>query len=171
MLPSVVALTRAVEDLTNPSFALPPGPLDALGIEADSHLLVLAGARLRVQRVDSGGPYAVLLPLDRLFEIRVTAAMRLWRAMTGRRPGPDLGTLTAERRKRFILALRALDARLLGTTYPDIAAGLFDTALISKRDWISHELRDQTGRLVRLGFKMMRGGYRQLLVYPHRRCI
>jgi hypothetical protein len=97
--------------------------------------------------------------------------MRLWRATTGRRPGPDLGTLTAERRKRFILALRALDARLLGTTYPDIAAGLFDTAPISKRDWISHELRDQTGRLVRLGFKMMRGGYRQLLVYPHRQRI
>ena len=75
------------------------------------------------------------------------------------------------RRDDGLRALRALDARLLGTTYPDIAAGLFDTAPISKRDWISHELRDQTGRLVRLGFKMMRGGYRQLLVYPHRRRI
>ncbi|MGX9105164.1 DNA -binding domain-containing protein, partial [Escherichia coli] len=49
--------------------------------------------------------------------------------------------------------------------------GLFDAAPISKRDWISHELRDQTGRLVRLGFKLMRGGYRQLLVYPYRRRI
>ena len=82
-----------------------------------------------------------------------------------------LPALTAERRKRFILALRALDARLLGTAYPDIAAGLFATEPISRRDWISHELRDQTGRLVRLGFKMMRGGYRRLLLYPYRRSI
>ncbi len=116
-------------------------------------------------------PYAVLLPFDRLFEIRTAAALRLWFQLTGRRAGADVGMLTAERRKRFILALRALDARLLGTTYHDIAAGLFDTGPISRRDWISHELRDKTGRLVRLGFKMMRGGYRQLLLYPYRRNI
>ena len=170
-LPSVVALIAAADHLTNPNLALPPGPLDALGPDDDSHLLVLADARLRVQRFDPAGPYAVLLPLDRLFEIRAAEALRLWRGLTGRRPGPDVGALTQERRKRFILALRALDARLLGITYPDIAAGLFDTAPISKRDWISHELRDQTGRIVRLGFKMMRGGYRQLLLYPYRRRI
>jgi hypothetical protein len=127
--------------------------------------------RIRVQTHDAEAPFAVLLPLDRLFDIRATAALRLWRGLTGRRPGPDLGALTAERRKRFILALRALDARLLGTAYPDIAAGLFATEPISRRDWISHELRDQTGRLVRLGFKMMRGGYRRLLLYPYRRSI
>ena len=46
---------------------------------------------------------------------------------------------------------------------------LFDTAPISKRDWISHELRDQTGRIIRLGFSMMRGGYRRLLLHPYRR--
>jgi hypothetical protein len=120
---------------------------------------------------DAGVPYAVLLPLDRLFEVRAAAALRLWRTLTGRPPRSDLGVLTAERRKRLILALRALDARLLGTTYPNIAAALFDTGPISRRDWISHELRDQTGRLVRLGFKMMRGGYRQLLLYPYRRRI
>jgi hypothetical protein len=130
-----------------------------------------AGARIRVHSHDAEAPFAVLLPLDRLFDIRAAAALRLWRGLTGRQPGADLGALTAERRTRFILALRALDARLLGATYPDIAAALFDTEPISKRDWISHELRDQTGRLVRLGFKMMRGGYRQLLLYPYRRSI
>ena len=51
----------------------------------------------------------------------------------------------------------------------EIAAVLFDTAPISKRDWKTHDLRDQTVRLVRLGFSMMRGGYRRLLLYPYRR--
>ena len=77
--------------------------------------------------------------------------------------------LTPERRSRLILALRALDGRLERATYPEIAAILFDTGTISKRDWISHELRDQTGRIVRLGFSMMRGGYRRLLLHPYRR--
>ena len=58
-----------------------------------------------------------------------------------------------------------------GATHPEIAAGLFDTEPISKRDWISHELRDRTGRLVRRGVRLMKGGYRQLLVYPYRRHI
>ncbi len=171
MLPSVVPLAAAPEDLTNPSFALASSSLGALTAQHLNHFLVLPGARLRIQTLDRIGPYAVVLPLDQLFEIRAAAALRFWHGLVGRRPGPDPSALTAERRKRFILALRALDARLLGTTYPDIASGLFDTAPISKRDWISHELRDQTGRLVRLGFKMMRGGYRQLLVYPYRRRI
>lgn len=170
-LPSVVALAKATEDLINPDFALPSRDFEALAHPDTRHVLTFSGTRVRVENVDTSAPYVILLPVDRLFEIRTAAALRLWRGLTGRQPGPDLGALTAERRKRYILALRALDARLLGTTYPDIAAGLFDTAPISKRDWISHELRDQTGRLVRLGFKMMRGGYKQLLVYPYRRRI
>ena len=130
----------------------------------------MRGARLRLHRQGNvGEPVAILLALDRLFDIRAAAALRLWRGLTGRDPGPDLGTLTRDRRIRLILALRALDGRLAEATYPEIAAALFDTAPISKRDWISHELRDQTGRLVRLGFSMMRGGYRRLLLHPYRR--
>ena len=125
---------------------------------------------MRVRKsVSADQSVAVLLPLDQLFDIRAAAALRLWRSLTGRKPGPDPGALTKERRNRLILALRALDARLEKASYPDIASALFDTSPISKRDWISHELRDQTGRLVRLGFSMMRGGYRQLLLYPYRR--
>ncbi len=93
-----------------------------------------------------GKAVAVLLPLDQLFDIRAAAALRLWRGLTGRKPGPDPGVLTPDRRNRLILALRALDGRLERATYPEIAATLFNTAAISKRDWISHELRDQTGR-------------------------
>lgn len=165
VLPSLVTLTRAAEGLVNPSFVIAASLIAALS-QVD-----LAGAHMRIDGLELSGPYAALLPLDRLFEIRVAAALRLWRALNGRQPGSDPGALTADRQTRFILALRALDARLIGTTYPDIAAGLFNAAPISKRDWISHELRDQTGRLVRLGFKLMRGGYRQLLVYPYRRRI
>ena len=112
----------------------------------------------------------MLLPLDQLFDIRAAAALRLWRALTGRTPGLDPGALTPERRGRLILALRALDGRLERATYPEIAArSVRHRQPISKRDWISHELRDQTGRLVRLGFAMMRGGYRRLLLHPYRR--
>ena len=113
----------------------------------------------------------VLLPLDRLFEVRLAAALRLWRGMTGRSPGPDGGALTREQCNRLVFALRALDGRLSGANHPQIAAGLFSTQPISKRDWISHELRDRTGRLVRRGMSLMKGGYRQLLVYPYRRRI
>jgi len=168
-LPSLVALANATEDLINPDLALPSRFFGPLAHADTGRILTFSGTRVRVENFDSAGAYTILLPFDRLFEIRVAAALRLWRSLCGRRPGPNPSALTAERRQRFILALRALDARLLGTTYPDIAAGLFDTAPISKRDWISHELRDQTGRLVRLGFKMMKSGYKQLLLYPYRR--
>ncbi|MGH6681914.1 MAG: DUF2285 domain-containing protein, partial [Bradyrhizobium sp.] len=172
-LPSVVTLTKGADGLADSRFGLDARSLQfLLAIEDDDQVVELRGARLRLHREDKdkvGDPVAILLPLDQLFDIRAAAALRLWRALTGRRPGPDLGMLTPERRNRLILALRALDGRLERATYPEIAAVLFDAAPISKRDWISHELRDQTGRLVRLGFAMMRGGYRRLLLHPYRR--
>jgi hypothetical protein len=170
-LPSVVTLTKAPDGLADPRFGLGARSLQSLlAVEDDDQVVELSGARLRLHREDKvGAPVAVLLPLDQLFDIRAAAALRLWRALTGRTPGPDLGVLTPERRGRLILALRALDGRLEHATYPEIAAVLFDTEPISKRDWISHELRDQTGRIVRLGFSMMRGGYRRLLLHPYRR--
>lgn len=171
VIAGVVILTTMAEELVNPSVGLVSSDLNELTQAASDFLLTLAGARIRIHKHSASTPFAVLLPLDRLFEIRATAALRLWRGLRGRRPGPDVDRLTPERRNRLILALRALDARIIGTTYPDIAAGLFDTGPISKRDWISHELRDQTGRLVRLGFQMMKGGYRQLLLHPYRRRI
>jgi hypothetical protein len=167
----VVTLTKLPDGLAEPRLELDARSLQSLlAIGDDDQIVELRGARLRLHREDKASPpVAVLLPLDRLFDIRAAAALRLWRALTGRTLGPDPGALTPERRGRLILALRALDGRLDRATYPEIAAVLFDTAPISKRDWISHELRDQTGRLVRLGFSMMRGGYRRLLLHPYRR--
>jgi hypothetical protein len=170
-LPSVVTLTKLPDDLADPRLGLDARSLQSiLTIDGEDEIVELRGARLRLHRADKvSAPVAVLLPLDRLFDIRAAAALRLWRGLTGRTPGPDPGALTPERRSRLILALRALDGRLERATYPEIAAILFDAEPISKRDWISHELRDQTGRLVRLGFSMMRGGYRRLLLHPYRR--
>jgi hypothetical protein len=167
----VVTLAEIPEDLADPRFALEARNLQPiLAADDDDQILEFRGARVRLHRRSTDGePIAVLLPLDRLFDIRAAAALRLWRGVTGRTPGPDLGMLTLERRNRLILALRALDGRLERATYPEIAAILFDTEPISKRDWISHELRDQTGRIIRLGFAMMRGGYRRLLLHPYRR--
>ncbi|MDA8232182.1 MAG: DUF2285 domain-containing protein [Magnetospirillum sp.] len=170
-LPTVLVLTELPDRHADPSFALTSRDLHSI-LTAEDHdrIVELRGTPIRLQTpAGTHGPVGVLLPLDQLFDIRVAAALRLWRGLTGRKPGPDPGVLTKARRNRLILALRALDGRLEKASYPEIAAALFDTAPISKRDWISHELRDQTGRLVRLGFSMMKGGYRRLLLYPYRR--
>src|SRR6202034_3430633 len=97
-----------------------------------------------------------------------TAAIRLWRGSAGRNPGPNPAELTKARRDRLILALRALDGRLADATYREIASALFTHPGVSGRGWKSHDLRDRTIRLVRLGLGMMRSGYRQLLLYPYR---
>jgi hypothetical protein len=114
-------------------------------------------------------PSAVILPLDQFFESRATAAIRLWRGLAGRNPGPNPAALPKARRDRLILALRALDGRLDDATCREIASALFGDAGGRERGWKSHDLRDRTIRLVRFGFGMMRSGYRRLLLYPYRR--
>jgi hypothetical protein len=166
-----VTLTKVPDRLADPRLGIQKRSLQSICTVGDEdQVITLRGARLRLHREDKlEDAIAVLIPLDQLFDIRVASALRLWRGLTGRTPGPDVGVLTPERRNRLVLALRALDGRLEHATYPEIAAVLFDSEPISKRDWISHELRDQTGRIVRLGFSMMRGGYRRLLLHPYRR--
>jgi hypothetical protein len=169
-LPSVIALTRLPPGLAHQKFKSRPLSLDPiLAAEGDDYVIERLGVEMRVH-LDSGGvhPTAVLLPFDGLFEVRVAAALRLWRALNGRRPGPNPAALSEVRRNRLILALRALDGRLDGATHREIAAALFGANAVPERDWISHELRDRTGRLVRLGVAMMHGGYRRLLLHPYR---
>jgi hypothetical protein len=110
--------------------------------------------------------YAVELPFDRDFEFRADAGRRLWRALNGRPPGAPLHALSESRRRRLALALRALDARMDGSTYREIAEVLFGAERISERDWRTHDLRNRTIRLVQSGFALMRGGYRALLRPP-----
>lgn len=140
-----------------------------LAADVDNHVIQLLGGVLRIH-LHAGGARspAALLPFDDLFDIRVTAALRLWRALNGRDPGPSPAALSSARRARLTLALRALDGRLSGATHREIADVLFGASDISKRDWIEHPMRDQTARLVRLGVGMMKGGYRRLLLHPYR---
>lgn len=125
---------------------------------------------LRVELLGDGASDAAVLPLDPLFPVRVAAALRVWRALSGGSPGTDPQALPAPRRTRLVLALRALDGRLDDASYRQIAEGLFGPLpLRSDADWNSHDQRDRTIRLVRLGRELMRGGYRRLLLYPYRR--
>lgn len=170
VLPSVVALARLPADFTDPHLRI-ASPLEHVLAENGSERLIeLQGGLHRLHLVQDPGEEArcVLLPLDRLFDIRAAAALRLWRALASHAPGPDPARLPAPRRDRLVLALRALDGRLDNASYREIAAALFGAARVPKSGWKTHDLRDRTVRLARLGFAMMRGGYRQLLLYPFR---
>lgn len=168
-LPSVVVLTKLAGEFGHPDFAPHAISLESLlASDTKDYVIERMGAVLRVHLEDgSAQSPAVLLPFDDLFDIRATAALRLWRALNGRDPGPNPAALSPARRERLTLALRALDGRLDGATNREIANVLFGTD-VSKRDWIDHDLRDRTARLVRLGVGMMKGGYRRLLLHPYR---
>jgi hypothetical protein len=110
--------------------------------------------------------YAVEIPLDRDFEFRADAGRRLWRALHGKPLGAPLHALSAHRRRRLALALRALDARSDGRTYREIAEVLFGGTRVFERQWRTHDLRNRTIRLVRRGAALVHGGYRALLRPP-----
>lgn len=125
---------------------------------------------LRIELTSDGAADAALLPFDEHFPTRVAAALRLWRVLTGRNSGRDPQSLTPQRRDRLVFALRALDGRHEHASYRELAGGLFGPLrLLGDADWNSHDLRDRTIRLARLGFELSRGGYRRLLLYPDRR--
>jgi hypothetical protein len=169
-LPSVVTLTNVPESSAAPSLRLSPRALQPLSASGPgAQIIERGGLSFRVEIDDAADPPAALLPFDELFEIRVQAALRLWRSLTNRKSGPDPARLSLARRERLILALRAVDARVEHATYREIADGLFGHADVSARAWKGHDLRGRTIRLVRFGSAMMQGGYRRLLLHPYRR--
>lgn len=110
---------------------------------------------------------AVLLPLDRDFEVRLEAAARLHRRLQGRLAGPSSPALalTTQRRTRLIQLLHALDYRLAGVRPRGIAAALLDAeaATLPAIEWKSSALRRKANRLIGDAVALMRGGYRDLL--------
>ncbi|WP_235884850.1 DUF2285 domain-containing protein [Bradyrhizobium frederickii] len=110
-----------------------------------------------------GASYAAELAFDGDFGARAYAARRLWRAMSGRAPGPAFHKLSKQRRERLSAAIRALDAHSAGGSYRVIAEGLFGKRRIPDHAWKTHDLRNRTIRLVQGGLTLMRGGYRKLL--------
>ncbi len=113
-LPSVITLTDQPTDIADPKFTLPASAVDIAKDSGDvDRVIEHHGTTLRVHlHEDVAGQPAVLLPLDQLFEIRASAAVRLWRCLSGRNPGRDPAALPKARRDRLILGLRALDGRL-----------------------------------------------------------
>jgi len=164
--PTVISLIGLPEHLLNSAFLLSAEQLGRLSGRGQS-------SEQNLSRVEASspieGPVAVVLPLDRLFDIRVTAALQLWRFASGHgHIGPNPARLSAARFARLILALRALDGRFDKASYRAIADALFDTSGITGTAWKTHDLRDRTIRLVRSGMGLMDGGYRRLLLYPFR---
>jgi Uncharacterized conserved protein (DUF2285) len=169
-LPSVLVLERPPTDVADPRFRLGRNVLAGLIVDqAGDVVIARAGAVIRLHvNTPSADTPGVLLPLDRLFEVRVQAALRLWRVVMGKRPGPDPAILSRARTDRLILALRALDGRAEGASYRDLACILPGGVDLADRSWISHDARDRIKRLVQLGQGMVRGGYRRLLLHPYR---
>ncbi len=159
-----------------PNLAVPKLQADSLSLEpalaedGPERLLERQRTLLRLHILEDLGEHVpcVVLPLDRVFEIRASAALRLWHGLTGHSPGRDPAMLPAARRDRLALALRALDGRFENASYRDIAEALFGAGRMPERGWKTHDLRDRTVRLVRLGHAMMQDGYRRLLLYPFR---
>ena len=124
-LPSVIPITRLPADLTDPNQRVDGLSLDpVIAEEGPERLIERRGNlfRLHIVETPEGQIPCAVLPLDRLFAIRASVALRLWRGLTGRSPGRDPAALPATRRDR----------------------------------------------LARLGYAMMQGGYRRLLLYPFR---
>jgi Uncharacterized conserved protein (DUF2285) len=167
----VIPITRLPTDLTDPNQRIDDLSLDpVIAEEGPGRLIERRGNLFRLHIVEplEGQTPCAILPLDRLFDIRASAALRLWRALAERPPGPNPAALPATRRDRLVLALRALDGRLEKASYRDIAEVLFGTDRMPERGWKTHDLRDRTIRLARLGHAIMQGGYRRLLLYPFR---
>ena len=175
-LPAVVPLTRISQGSDSPFFNFDPqdfpnadirrvseGWYVFLRLDGFEHRILLSGPR------SSSSTYAAVLALDAFFELRAHATRRLWRALSGRPPGPDYRKLPLQRRARLIQSMRALDARQDGASYRAIAEVLFGAERVPKRAWNTHDLRNRTIRLVQSGVALMRGEYINLLSYPLRR--
>ena len=132
------------------------------GTYAELQALVQPRRALISHPLQPDAPVAVVLPLDELFDERVEAARRVWRALAGQHQVPR-PAFTVQRRRRLKLLLRALDASLLSIRYREIAQGLFGDRVPDDASWRTHPLRATTIRLVRESRALMHGGYLRLL--------
>ncbi len=128
---------------------------------AAAHILLLTG-------VVTFDPLSALVPLDDDLLGRVEALTRFWRLWRGL-PAPPDTRMTASRRRRLRLMLRAADGRDAGASYREIAAVVYDTERVAAEAWKTSSLRDSVIGLVQGGSAMIAGGYLQLLRHRRRR--
>lgn len=125
---------------------------------------LVAGADAYTSTVD-----AIVLPLDEAFETRLDAARQFWRALNRQPSRPSYGVLPLQTRLRHILNLRVHDGRRAGATQRQIAEALLAREPIESRDWRDHHLRHKVRAILRRADRLVAGGYRDLLFYPHSR--
>nr|WP_242224127.1 DUF2285 domain-containing protein [Shinella zoogloeoides] len=80
-----------------------------------------------------------------------------------RRRVPDDRRLTRQQRRRARHMLQAVDGRMNGATYREIAGVIYGQARIADEPWKTSALRDAVMDLVKDAFSMIEGGYLSLL--------
>lgn len=114
-----------------------------------------------------GQPLAAIIPLNKDFMTRVTSLLRFHRRLFGKAPGPQPRgwPLSTYRQARLAMMLQALDLRLSGASYRQIAAALGrkDDAQLPATEWKTSAGRSFTIRLVRDATALMNGDYGKLL--------
>lgn len=144
------------------------GRTDDLGLHF--HLGLGNGDRLQLLLLapaTASQPLAALVPLDKDGPDRLDSIARLLRARLGRPPPSDT-RLTAQQRRRARHMLQAVDGRMNGAGYRDIAKAIFGVERVNDHPWKTLPLRDLTMDLVKDAFAMIAGGYRALLRRRHR---
>ncbi|MBX9738735.1 MAG: DUF2285 domain-containing protein [Beijerinckiaceae bacterium] len=146
-----------------------PGQSDAQGF----HFLhsLTNGERLQILRLGVGSGAegaAAIIPLSPEGFDRLEAVARLLSSLHGRAIPPDT-RLTRQQRQRARRMLQAVDGRLSGASYRDIAATLFGARDLADEPWKTSSRRFATMDLVRGGLAMVAGGYRRLLSHRRRR--
>ncbi|EFI52838.1 DUF2285 domain-containing protein [Afipia sp. 1NLS2] len=107
-----------------------------------------------------------LVPIDIDLLDRVDALTRFWRALYGRKALADT-RLTRQQRRRLRLMLQAVDGRMNGASYREIASAIYGEARVTADPWKTSPLRDSVIGLIESGLVMVGGGYLNLL--RHRR--
>ncbi|MEY9161096.1 hypothetical protein ABIG04_009406 [Bradyrhizobium japonicum] len=169
VLPTVLAV-RAANSIASKTYQLDfdnlPGSELRRAPDGWHAIVPLGGTKHRLwlrELPESGYAVVVDLPLDADFELRLGAARRFWLAFQRRALGDAPLALPALKRRRLILALRAVDGWQQGNSYRQIAQGLFGRHRIAERAWKTDDLRSRTIRLVKLGQRLMRLRWRALL--------
>jgi hypothetical protein len=174
-------LNTGVVLLTAPPAVLPKDPSPPV-IDAEAagqsdeqgfhFLLGLAnGERLQILRlagVTSAEGTAAVIPLGPDGFDRLESVARLLSSLHGRSIPSDT-RLTRQQRHRARRMLQAVDGRLSGASYREIAATLFGTRDLADEPWKTSSRRFATMDLVRDGLAMIAGGYRRLLSHRRRR--
>ncbi|MCC6469713.1 MAG: DUF2285 domain-containing protein [Alphaproteobacteria bacterium] len=142
---------------------------DQAGLDG-RHIVVADSAgehRLWLRDPTPGRPLAAIVPLDKDFVTRIASLLRFHRRLFGKKAGPQPRgwPLTAYKKARLPLMLCALDLRLGGATYREIAVALGkdEAAHLSATEWKDSAARSFVYRLVRDATAMMNGDYRKLL--------